>query len=216
MRIAEPDTTFLAERRRQVVRALQQTRAEIGNSSVDKTADKALQEVERRLTGPPDPGIPGVVTVRVVGVPGKNEPATPLAGISLHLKVGDQVVAETQTDDLGLGQLELPKNGYESYEIEAIGPGCQVIACQRSLVASDSTELNSPIHLFNVAKTEGLTPNFERAKPWQDALVSARKRRDLSVQAAKVALQRQESELVKLIEEIDQVLTCKSSSQKGG
>jgi hypothetical protein len=206
LRLFEPDKTFLAERRRQAVRALQQTRAEMRERSVNKAANEALRSAEQRLTGPPDPGAPGIVTARVVGVPGKGEPSTPLAGIGLRLKMKENVVAETQTDALGLGQLELPQDVRESYELEALGPDCQVIACQRGSVDPQSKEPVSPTHMFEVARTDVLTPNFERAKPWQEALVTARKRRDLTVRAVSVALEKQEGDLVKLIAEIDEGL----------
>jgi hypothetical protein len=206
VRFFAPDKTFLAERRRQAVRALEQTRTEMRERSIDKAANEALRDAERRLTGPLAPGTPGIVTARVVGVPGKNEPAVPLAGIDLRLKVGEKVVAETQTDALGLGQLELPKNTRESYELEVVGPDCKVIACQRGSVDLETKESDSPTHLFEVARTEGLTPNFERAKPWQEALVTAQKRRDLTVRAVSTALEKQENDLIRLIAEIDRVL----------
>lgn len=208
VRFFEPDHAFLAERRRQAVRALEQTRAELRERSVDQAANEALRDTERRLTGPPDAGAPGTVTARVVGVPGKSEPAAPLANIDLRLRFGEQVVSDARTDALGLGQLELPKGAGEDYELEALGPNGKVIARQRGSANLQPGSPNSPAHLFEVARTEELTPNFERAKPWQEALATARKRRDLAVRAVDTALEKQENELVKLISEIDNILAC--------
>ena len=104
-----PDMTFVAERRRQAVRALEQTRKEAGEGSVKKALNEGLLEAERSVSGKPA-GEPGMIIARIVGLPGKREPAVPLRGLLLRLKVREKIVAEAETDLFGIGIIATPKD----------------------------------------------------------------------------------------------------------
>lgn len=201
----KPDPAFVAERRRQAVRALEQTQKEIVEGSVKKAADEALGESERSLSGSPNPDDPDVIVARVIGFPGKGEPAVPLHGMPVRLMVDRKAVAETKSDLFGLARIPLPKEGKEgigAYELEAVSPEGGTLASQ----TGSARPGDSPVHVLEIARTDALAPIFERAEPWRKGLLEARARRDAAVNAVDLALAEQEKQLVALIAELDKAL----------
>lgn len=209
--VTAPDETHdlsgLIEQRAQALRALEQTRAAQKTEEIARAGESAVRELETAVAGRPEPGPPGWITARVVAT-GQSErgvPPIPLADLPVRLKVAGEVVREGGTDRLGMVGLELPKERFEAYELEVVGPDCQVIACQAGRWSENEP---ASTHLFEVPRTEALAPQLERARPFELGIRKARERAALAREVVTKALAAQETRLQEYLAEIEAALAC--------
>jgi hypothetical protein len=200
-----PDLAGVAELRQQALLALEQTREARRTGEIEKAATETLNEIETSLAGLPEAGPPGVVTARVVasGDSKVNLPAIPLAGLTARLKVGDKVVQEEETNAFGLVDLELPKDAEGSYEIEVLGPSCNVLVCQRGRWNPNQP---APAHRIELARSAELKPQLERSAAIEEGIKQARSRAELASAVVAKALEAQEKRLVEYLGELDDLL----------
>ena len=201
------DVSGLTEQRQQAVRALEETREARQTGEIEKAAAKVVDQLEQGLTGTPEPGSSGVVTARVVasGDSKERQPAVPLAGLTARLKVNEKVVEEKETNPFGLVTLELPKEEAGSYELEILGPSCNVIACQQGRWGPKQSPVG---HRIEVGRSEELKPQLERAAMFEEAIKKARERANIARDVVIKALDAQERKLIEYLAEIDDELKC--------
>ena len=198
------DIAGLVERRKQTVRALEQTKEVIQSGRLARSGETMAADLEAALAGKPEAGAPGTIRVRVAAAPVAKEklPAVPLAELQVRLKIKEQIVREEPTNAVGLVELEVPAEFSKSdYEIEVFAPDCTVVACQHGRLTGKQT---GPVHLIELPRKENLKPQIERAKPIEDGLKAARERAALVRTVAVKALKEQETRLVEYLAEIDQ------------
>jgi hypothetical protein len=201
------DVSGLIRQRNEAIRALEQTREARKTGEIEKAAATVVDQLEKGLTGEPEIGPPGVVTARVVasGDSKARQPAVPLAGLIARLKVGEEIIEEKETNQFGLVSLELPKSEKGSYELEVLGPNCNVIACQKGRWGPK----RSPVaHRIELGRSEQLKPQLERAARLEEAIKKARERADIARGVVIKALDAQERKLIEYLSEIDEELKC--------
>ena len=199
------DVSGLAEQRQQALRALEQTREARQSGEIEKGAARLVEQLENGLTSEPRPGPPTVVAARVVasGDSKSGQPAVPLAGLIARLKVNNEIVAERETSRFGLVNLERPKQEEGSYELEVLGPNCNVIACQKGRWGPNQSPAG---HRIELARSEELKPQLERAAKLEEAIKKARERAEIARDVVIKALDAQEQKLIEYLSEIDEEL----------
>jgi hypothetical protein len=197
-----PQAAALTAEREAARRALEETREAIQSNEIARAATASVRAMETGLAGKPEAGDADEVIVRVVAVGDfrKGVPAVPLEGISVRLKVGDQVVADSITDRLGLASLPLGRRGDATYEVEVLGADCAALVCQPG--RADGKTPPAP-HLIELPRNEALKPQLERAQPIEDAIRAARDRAALAEAVVKKGLVAQEKRLVEHVAELD-------------
>jgi hypothetical protein len=232
------DITSLLAQRERVVAALEQTRAARKSGVIVQTAATTLKQLEMVVVGQPESTDAGIVLARVVaaGDADTRLSAVPLAGLTVRLRIKENVVVEETTNALGLALLQLPKNEAGctaaravsaifsladtqspkdeagTYKVEVLAPDCTILACQ---AGRWQPRQPAPVHLVELARTENLKPHIERASPLQKGIRQARERASLAREVVAAALKAQETRLIEYLAEIDAALACEPKDQSG-
>ena len=209
------DVSGLTEQRQRTVRALEETREARRTGEIEQAVLKVVEQIEQGLTGIPEPGPSGVVTARVVasGNAKTEQPAVPLAGLIVQLKVKEAVVEQKETNQFGLVTFEPLKAEEGSYQIEVLGPRGSVIAHQQGRWGPKQAPMS---HLMEVARSEELKPQLERAAIFEEVIKQAHARADIAQDVTVKALDAQEQKLIEYLAEIDDELKCEHPTELEG
>jgi hypothetical protein len=193
-----------AERKARLERALAETRKAREQGSIVGKAREAFDDLDKLVSGLPEPGPPGVVKIRLVGVFRERQQSLrgPLPGASVRLRSSDQVIAASRTDALGTTAIALPDRRRVDAEIQVVGTNGAVLVKDTLGSAPD----DNLARVYELAPTDALAGSFDRARRWADERQAAGTRLEEASQRIDKALARQEEELIKLIDRADKEL----------
>jgi hypothetical protein len=197
--VARADVASIAAHKARLERALAETRKERESGSIMTNARAALENIDKLVTAPPEPGAPGIVKIQLIGLfreAGRQSTRAPLPGASVRLTAGEQTLAEGKTDVLGIAALAFPERRPTGAEIQVLGANGAVLV--RDTVQPKDENV---VRKFELAPTDALAGSFDRARRWVDERLAAAQRLHDAGKRVEQALARQEQELIKLIQQ---------------
>jgi hypothetical protein len=195
----------LIQRQAEIETALRETQAERASGQLLKAVDTDTESLLNFATALPPAGPEKTVLVRTVGLLRKSHQATervPLEGLTVRLRIGENEIAAEKTGPQGIAVLRLPEGKAVAYEVEALDPRCQVIACEHGKLS----DKHGAAHLLEVEEGKGLAAAFERAQPWLEAAGATSLRAAALKKTVATALERQETELKAMLSEVNALL----------
>lgn len=168
------DVADLVERRTEALTAAEEVAAALRDGDLAATAERTADEMEILVVGRPEQGPLGMLVARVVVTTDAKRglPRAPIQGMIVRLTDGGREFEERKSNAVGLVRFELPKKAEGSYELEVLGPDRQVIE-RKSGAWTDARP--SPVHYFELPRIDALQAFVERARPFETAILEARK-----------------------------------------
>ena len=200
----------LVRRKKDLERALTETREALANGVIGKAIDERLRLLSREQLQRPRTGATGSVVTRVLGhrPSGKRKKNRgifiPLPGLEAELRLGGKMAASGRTGHSGVVTLPFPEDFKGGYEVTVLAPDCTVVGCHRGRL----TGSRDPTVLLTVGYQSALAPAFDRGLVWQQATERARARAVELKKKVKKALTNQRRAIEKALVELDELIAC--------